>query len=63
MKKIEAIIQPFKLDEVKNALTELASMGLPFPRSGATDARKDTPKSIGARNTKLISSRRSSWRS
>lgn len=28
MKKIEAIIQPFKLDEVKNALTEIGINGM-----------------------------------
>jgi len=28
MKKIEAIIKPFKLDDVKNALTELGVTGM-----------------------------------
>ncbi|HET7853930.1 MAG TPA: P-II family nitrogen regulator, partial [Candidatus Methylomirabilis sp.] len=28
MKKIEAIIKPFKLDEVKNALAEIGIQGL-----------------------------------
>ncbi len=28
MKKIEAIIKPFKLDEVKNAVSELGSFGI-----------------------------------
>jgi nitrogen regulatory protein P-II 1 len=28
MKKIEAVIKPFKLDEVKSALTEIGVLGL-----------------------------------
>ena len=32
MKKIEAIIKPFKLDEVKEALRTWASSGSPSPR-------------------------------
>jgi nitrogen regulatory protein P-II 1 len=30
MKKIEAIIKPFKLDEVKNALTKIGVHGIWF---------------------------------
>jgi nitrogen regulatory protein PII len=30
MKKIEAIINPFKLDEVKNALPDIGAQGLPM---------------------------------
>src|SRR3977135_1710303 len=31
MKKIEAIIKPFKLDEVKEALPDVGVLGLPVP--------------------------------
>jgi nitrogen regulatory protein P-II 1 len=40
MKKIEAIIKPFKLDEVKEALQEIGVQGSESSRSRASAARK-----------------------
>ena len=40
LKKVEAIIKPFKLDDVKSALTELGITGQGPP--GATDGGNDT---------------------
>ena len=57
MKKIEAIIKPFKLDEVKEALQEVGLTGITVkPRVSA--ARKVIPNSIAAPNTSSTSFRR-----
>ncbi len=55
MKKIEAIIKPFKLDEVKEALQEVGVQGITVTRPRASDARKAIPNSIGAPNMSWIS--------
>ena len=52
MKLVTAIIKPFKLEDVRDALTELGVAGHDRqPRSRATAARRATPKSIAAPNT------------
>ncbi len=55
MKKIEAIIKPFKLDEVKEALGELGCRASPSPRPRVSAARRGTPSFIAARNTSSTS--------
>jgi dissimilatory sulfite reductase (desulfoviridin) alpha/beta subunit len=56
MKKIEAIIKPFKLDEVKEALQEVGvSRASPSPRPRALAARRATPNCIAAPNMSSIS--------
>ena len=50
MKKIEAIIKPFKLDEVKDALQEAVFKGLPLLRRKVLAAKKATRNSIAAQN-------------
>ena len=46
MKKIEAIIKPFKLDDVKEALTELGVVGYDRHRGPRVSAgRRATPSS------------------
>jgi hypothetical protein len=51
LRKLEAIIKPFKLEEVKEALTELGIEGL-------TVSRRDIPKFIAVANTPSTSSPR-----
>ena len=55
MKKIEAIIKPFKLDEVKEALQEAGSKASPSPKRKALAARRAIPSSIAAPNTSSTS--------
>ncbi len=67
MKKIEAIIKPFRLDEVKNALhavgvsgltvTEVKGFGRQKGHRGS-GARRGTPSSTAGRSTSWSSSRR-----
>ncbi len=63
MKKIEAIIKPFKLDDVKEALTEIGVIGMTVMEVRGSGARRGTPSSTGARSTRSTSFPRSSWRS
>lgn len=51
MKKIEAIIKPFKLDEVKEALQEIGLQGITVIEAKGLAARKATPSSTGVPNT------------
>ena len=51
MKKVEAIIKPFKLDEVKQALTEVGIAGLTATEVRASAGRRATPSSTAARST------------
>jgi hypothetical protein len=55
MKKIEAIIKPFKLDEVKEALQESGSRASPSSRPRALAARRAIPSFIAAPNMWSIS--------
>jgi nitrogen regulatory protein PII len=50
MKKIEAIIKPFKLDEVKESLQDVGVQGLSVSRSRALVVRKAIPSFIAERN-------------
>ena len=59
MKKIEAIIKPFKLNEVKTALNEIGIQGMTVSEVKGFGARKGTRKFIVAANTPWISCRRS----
>ncbi len=49
MRKIEAIIQPAKLDAVKDALVEIGIDGLTILEARGTAVRKVTRSSTGAR--------------
>ena len=51
MKKIEAIIKPFKLDEVKEALREAGIQGITVIEAKGFGRQKGTPSSIAAPNT------------
>ena len=51
MKKIEAIIKPFKLDEVKEALQEVGFQGITVTEAKGFGRQKGTPNSIAAPNT------------
>ena len=51
MKKIEAIIKPFKLDEVKDALHEIGVTGMTVTEVKGFGRQRDTPRSIAGRNT------------
>ena len=63
MKKIEAVVKPFKLDEVREALAEVGVTGLTVTEVKASVARRATPSSTAARNTSWTSCPRSRSRS
>ena len=51
MKLVVAIIKPFKLDEVRQALTEIGVHGMTVTEVKGYGRQKGTPKSIAAPNT------------
>jgi nitrogen regulatory protein PII len=51
MKKIEAIIKPFKLDEVKEALQEVGLQGITGDRGQGFGRQKGHTSSIAAPST------------
>ena len=51
MKKIEAIIKPFKLDEVKEALQEIGVQGMTVIEAKGYGRQKGHPRPTAARNT------------
>ena len=56
MKKVEAVIKPFKLDEVKEALHEVGVSGITDHRGArASAARRAIPSFIAAPNMSSIS--------
>ena len=58
MKLIFAVFKPFKLDEVREALTEIGITGMTV-----TDVKKATRNCTAVRNTSWIFSRKfKSWR-
>ena len=63
MKKIEAIIKPFKLDEVKDALHDVGITGMTVSEVKGFGRQKATSKSIAGRNTSSTSCPRSKSRS
>ena len=54
MKKVEAIIKPFKLDEVKDKLHEIGIQGITVTEVKGFGRQKDTLSSIAGPNTSLI---------
>jgi len=58
MKKIEAIINLSKLNEVKDALGEVGVEGMTVSEVKASAARRAIPKSTAAASTLWISCRR-----
>ena len=52
MKKIEAIIKPFKLDEVKNSLNDIGVTGMTISEVKGFGRQKAIRRSIGALNTR-----------
>ena len=55
MKKIEAIIKPFKLDEVKDALHEIGLQGLTVVEAKGFGARRAIRSCTGGRSTSSTS--------
>jgi nitrogen regulatory protein PII len=55
VKKIEAIIKPFKLDEVKEALHDVGVSGITVMEAKGSAGRKAIPSSIAAPNMSSIS--------
>ena len=55
MKKIEAVIKPFKLDEVREAPSEVGITGLTVTEVKGFGRQKGHPSSIAAPNTSWIS--------
>ena len=47
MKLITAVIKPFKLDDLREALQEIGVQGMTLLKSGVLAGRKATPSSIG----------------
>ena len=58
MKKLEAIIKPFKLEEVKEALAELGIEGMTVTEVKGSVGKKGTRKFIAGANTRWISCRK-----
>jgi len=58
MKKIEAIIKPFKLDDVKEALTQLGVVGMTVTEVRGFGRQKGIPSCTGGPSTRSISCRR-----
>ena len=55
MKMITAIVKPFKLDDVREALSEIGVQGITVTESRALAARKAIRNCIAAPSTWLIS--------
>ena len=55
MKKIEAIIKPFKLDEVKEALHEVGVSGITVTEAKGFGRQKGIPSCTAAPNMSWIS--------
>ena len=55
MKKVEAIIKPFKLDDVKDALHDVGVSGITVAEVKGFGRQKGTPSSIAAQNMSSIS--------
>ncbi len=58
MKKIDAIIKPFKLDDVREALAEVGITGMTVTEVKGLAVKKATPSCIAARNIWWIFCRR-----
>ena len=62
MKMVEAIVKPFKLDEVKEALTKAGVQGMTVEESKALAGKKVIPSFIVARSIRWIFYRRWEFR-
>ena len=58
MKKVEAIIKPFKLDEVKESLSAVGVQGITVSEVKGFGGRRATPNSTAAQSTSWTSCRR-----
>lgn len=58
MKKIEAIIKPFKLDDVREALTDVGITGMTVTEVKGFGRQKGIPNCTVGRNMRLISCRK-----
>jgi len=58
MKLVTAIIKPFKLDDVREALAEISVQGMTVTEVKGLDVRKGIPNFIEVQSTWLIFSRR-----
>lgn len=58
MKMVEAIVKPFKLEEVKEALTKAGVQGMTVEEVKGFGRQKDTLNFIAARNTASTSCRK-----
>ena len=58
MKKIEAIVQPFRLDEIKSALKAIGADGMTITEVRGHGRQKAIKRSIAARNTRSICCRK-----
>jgi nitrogen regulatory protein P-II 1 len=63
MKKVEAIIKPFKLDEVKEALSEIGIQGMTVSEVKGFGRQKGHTELYRGAEYVVISFRRSRWRS
>ena len=63
MQKIEAIIQPSKLDAVKEALIEIGVEGITILEARGHGRQKGTQSSIAAANMPSMSCPKSNWKS
>jgi nitrogen regulatory protein P-II 1 len=52
VKKIEAIIKPFQLDEVKEALVGADAVGMTVSEARARGGRRGTPRCTAAPSTR-----------
>ena len=52
MKMVMAVIKPFKLDEVRQALTDIGIEGMTVTEVKGYGRQKATPRSIGVPNTR-----------
>ena len=63
MKVVVAVIKPFKLDEVKDALEGVGIQGMTVSDARGFGRQRDTPRSTGGPSTRSTSSRRPGSRS
>lgn len=55
MKLVTVIIKPFKLEDVREALSSIGIQGLTSPKGKVSGVRKGMPSCTGGRNTASIS--------
>lgn len=63
MKMVMAIVKPFKLDDVREALADAGVTGITVTEVKGFEGRRATPSCIAAPSTWSTSCPRSSWRS